>query len=237
MTPFSPCMMSCSESPHGMQNAASIQRRRDMPWFHSAHSPHSRPKRRRQTDGWTARWLWLRSRAPVETAEDALTGVPVETYCRASTQGAQRCIQHLACRCAPRRPHDFGPRLKGALQKHLPGNACTRRRSLSQGSTPPTSLSWPVNVICIWFIAYAVARKESIAIICHLSTPRREPRGDTGYGRTGRTGIFADLCTRCIALLWRLYTGCIWQRETIASDAQATDSDSRGSATIGFSCK
>lgn len=131
MTPFSPCMMSCSESPHGMQNAASIQRRRDMPWFHSAHSPHSRPKRRRQTDGWTARWLWLRSRAPVETAEDALTGVPVETYCRASTQGAQRCIQHLACRCAPRRPHDFGPRLKGALQKHLPGNACTRRRSLS----------------------------------------------------------------------------------------------------------
>ena len=109
------------------------------------------------------RRLCLGFRVPVETTEDALTGVPVETYCRASTQGAQRCIQHLACRCAPRRPHDFGPRLKGALQKHLPGNACTRRRSLSRGSTPPTSLSWPVNVIRIWFIAYAAARQESIA--------------------------------------------------------------------------
>ena len=116
------------------------------------------------------RRLCLGFRVPVETTEDALTGVPVETYCRASTQGAQRCIQHLACRCAPRRPHDFGPRLKGALQKHLPGNACTRRRSLSRGSTPPTSLSWPVNMICVWFIAYAAARQESI---CDPAPPAR----------------------------------------------------------------
>ena len=101
------------------------------------------------TDVWTDRRLYLRLRVPAGTTEDALTGVPVETDCLAD---AWRCTR------------GFGPRLKGALQKHLPGNACTRRRSLSLGSTPPTSLSSPVNVIRIWLIAYAVAWPESTVI-------------------------------------------------------------------------
>ncbi len=42
------------------------------------------------------------------------------------SRDAQRCARHFACRHTPRPSRDFSPRLKGALQKHLPGNACTR---------------------------------------------------------------------------------------------------------------